>query len=395
MEWCYMNKKMNTINSVLSLVISDIHKGKEKIFNIAESLKEQYEKDKTELEYIVEKIDSLSQELKGLERADLNMRKKLAEASMNFQEDEEIVKKIYDDALNVRVEYLTKQKEEKRLLYKKETLEKSLSSNASNIDEADTVIEQVSVVINYLQGDISSNIEMVEENNKIAYAIRFVEAQEKERNRIAREIHDGPAQYLASSLMRIDFCKMLLNNNLQEGLSELEDLKGNLKKTLKEVRNIIFDLKPPFLNGVTLVTALEDLKEAFQEECRTNIKMRIRDNNVILDYIVEVAVYRIVQEILTNVKKHAEAESVDVKIEFTEQNVHINIKDNGKGFDINTLMKNLRKSNKSYGLTGIYDRVEEMGGTIKVNTNINCGTEFRIKLPAFRGKDESGKISNN
>ena len=390
-----MNKKMNTINSVLSLVISDIHKGKEKIFNIAESLKEQYEKDKTELEYIVEKIDSLSQELKGLERADLNMRKKLAEASMNFQEDEEIVKKIYDDALNVRVEYLTKQKEEKRLLYKKETLEKSLSSNASNIDEADTVIEQVSVVINYLQGDISSNIEMVEENNKIAYAIRFVEAQEKERNRIAREIHDGPAQYLASSLMRIDFCKMLLNNNLQEGLSELEDLKGNLKKTLKEVRNIIFDLKPPFLNGVTLVTALEDLKEAFQEECRTNIKMRIRDNNVILDYIVEVAVYRIVQEILTNVKKHAEAESVDVKIEFTEQNVHINIKDNGKGFDINTLMKNLRKSNKSYGLTGIYDRVEEMGGTIKVNTNINCGTEFRIKLPAFRGKDESGKISNN
>lgn len=395
MEWCYMNKKMNTINSVLSLVISDIHKGKEKIFNIAESLKEQYEKDKTELEYIVEKIDSLSEELKGLERADLNMRKKLAEASMNFQEDEEIVKKIYDDALNVRVEYLTKQKEEKRLLYKKETLEKSLASNASNIDEADTVIEQVSVVINYLQGDISSNIEMVEENNKIAYAIRFVEAQEKERNRIAREIHDGPAQYLASSLMRIDFCKMLLNNNLQEGLSELEDLKGNLKKTLKEVRNIIFDLKPPFLNGVTLVTALEDLKEAFQEECRTNIKMRIRDNNVILDYIVEVAVYRIVQEILTNVKKHAEAESVDVKIEFTEQNVHINIKDNGKGFDINTLMKNLRKSNKSYGLTGIYDRVEEMGGTIKVNTNINCGTEFRIKLPAFRGKDESGKISNN
>ena len=90
------------------------------------------------------------------------MRKKLAEASMNFQEDEEVVKKIYDDALDVRVDYLTKQKEEKRLLNKKEALEKNLESNATNIDEADSALEQVSVVINYLQDDISNNIEMVE-----------------------------------------------------------------------------------------------------------------------------------------------------------------------------------------------------------------------------------------
>ena len=341
------------------------------------------------------KIDELISEIKKLEYADKNMRKKLAEASMNFQEDEEVVKKIYDDALDVRVDYLTKQKEEKRLLNKKEALEKNLESNATNIDEADSALEQVSVVINYLQGDISNNIEMVEENNKIAYAIRFVEAQEKEKNRISREIHDGPAQYLASSLMRIDFCKMLLTKNLDEGLVELEDLKTNLKKTLKEVRNIIFDLKPPFLNGVTLVAALEDLMEAFQEECNTEIKMRIRDNDIILDYIVEVAVYRIIQEILSNVKKHAEAEKVDVKLELTKENVHINIKDNGKGFDINALFKNLRNSSKSYGITGIYDRVEELGGTIKVNTEINKGTEYKIKLPVFRGKDEIDKTSNN
>lgn len=390
-----MNEEMNNINDVLSLVIQDIHKGKERIFNIAENLREQYSKDSNELEYITNKIDELISEIKKLEYADKNMRKKLAEASMNFQEDEEVVKKIYDDALDVRVDYLTKQKEEKRLLNKKEALEKNLESNATNIDEADSALEQVSVVINYLQGDISNNIEMVEENNKIAYAIRFVEAQEKEKNRISREIHDGPAQYLASSLMRIDFCKMLLTKNLDEGLVELEDLKTNLKKTLKEVRNIIFDLKPPFLNGVTLVAALEDLMEAFQEECNTEIKMRIRDNDIILDYIVEVAVYRIIQEILSNVKKHAEAEKVDVKLELTKENVHINIKDNGKGFDINALFKNLRNSSKSYGITGIYDRVEELGGTIKVNTEINKGTEYKIKLPVFRGKDEIDKTSNN
>ena len=390
-----MNEEMNSINHVLSVVIQDIRKGKERLFNIAESLKNQYEKDCNELEYIKKEIENLVSEIKNLEYADKSMREKLAEASMNFQEDEEVVKKVYDDALNVRVEFLTKQKEEKRLKVKKEVLEKNLENNASNIDAADSVLEQVSVAINYLQGDVSNNIEMAEENSKITYAIRFVEAQEKERNRIAREIHDGPAQYLASSLMRIDFCKMLLNKNLSDGLIELEDLKGNLKKTLKEVRNIIFDLKPPFLNGVTLVAALEDLMEAFQEECATEIKMKIRDNGVILDYIVEVAAYRIIQEILSNVKKHAEAKNVDVRLELTKETVHINIRDNGKGFDIDTLIKNLRRNSKSYGITGIYNRVEELGGTIKVNTSINKGTEYKIKLPAFRGKDESDKTSNN
>lgn len=390
-----MNDEMNSINNVLSLVIQDIRKGKERIFNIAESLREQYEKDSKELEFINKEISVLIKEVDALENCDKKMREELAKVSMNFQEDEEEVKSIYEKALNVRVEFLTKQKEEKRLRSKREALQRNLKNNSQNIQEADSVIEQVSVAINYLQGDISNNIEMVEESSKIAYSIRFVEAQEKERNRLARDIHDGPAQYLASSLMRIDFCKMLLNKDLNEGLAELEDLKGNLQKTLKEVRNIIFDLKPPFLNGVTLEAALEDLKEAFQEECNTKISIKARGKDVILDYIIEVAVYRIVQEILTNVKKHAEADNAVVRLEFTEHFVYINIKDDGKGFDIDTLMKNMRKSNRRYGITGIYDRVEELGGTIKINTNVNCGTEYKIKLPAIRGKDESDKISDN
>lgn len=390
-----MSNEINNINNILSLVIQDIHRGKDKILNIAESLKEQYAKDVKELESINIEIDKLIDEVDELERYDKKMREELARSSMNFQQDEEVVKNIYEEALNVRVEFLTKQKEEKRLQNKREALQRSIKNNSANIDEADSVIEQVSVAINYLKGDVYNNIEMAEENSKIAYCIKFVEEQEKERNRISREIHDGPAQYLASSLMRIDFCKMLLNKNLDEGLAELEDLKANLQKTLKEVRGIIFDLKPPFLNGVTLKAALEDLKEAFQEECSADISVKIRDNDVILDYVVEVAVYRIVQEILTNIKKHAEAYNVLVRLEFTESNVYIKVKDDGKGFDIDSLMKKLRKSNRKYGITGIYDRVEELGGTITVNTKINCGTEYKIKLPTIRGKDESDKISYN
>lgn len=381
-----MDKKIgniNDINDILSLVIDDIGRGKEKILNITENLKEQFDKDSKELEIINKDIEALIKEVNALEVVDKKMREDLARASMKFQEDETEVKEIYEKALNIRVKYLTKQDEKKRLQAKREALEKAIAKNYQNINEADSVVEQVSVVLNYLEGDVSDKFEMVEENSKMAYSIRFVQAQEKERNRISRDIHDGPAQYLASSLMRIDFCKMLLNKDLKKGLEELEDLKINLKKTLKEVRGIIFDLKPPFLNGVTLVDALEDLVEVFQEECSAEVKVHIRDNGCILDYVIEVAVYRIVQEILNNVKKHAEASNVSLKIEITESFVYINIKDDGKGFDIDTLMKRLRNSKSNYGIVGIYDRVEEFGGTIKVDSKINCGTGYKIKLPAI------------
>ena len=383
-----MSKEINNINNILDLVIDDIHRGKEKILNITESLKDQYDKDSKELEIISRDIEVLKEEVNILEVSDKQMREELARASMNFQKDETEVKEIYEKALNVRVEFLTKQKEEKRLQSKREALQKSLGQNHENISEADSVVEHISVVLNYLKGDVFNKFEMAEENSKMAYSIRFVEAQENEKNRIARDIHDGPAQYLASSLMRIDFCKMLLTKNLNDGINELEDLKLNLKKTLKEVRGIIFDLKPPCLNGVTLANALEDLVEVFQEECSADIKIHIRDNDCILDYVIEVAVYRIIQEILTNVKKHAEAFNVSLKIEITEMCVYINIKDDGKGFDIDTLMKRIKDSKGKYGILGIYDRVDEFGGTIQINSKINCGTEYKIKLPAIRGRDE-------
>ncbi len=390
-----MSEEINSINNILSVVIDDIHNGKEKIFNIAESLKSEYEKQIIELGDVEDQISILIKEVDRLEKIDKSMREKLAKASMNFQIKEDDVRIIYEEALNIRVEYITMQKEEKRLQGRRESLQRSIKNHFNNIKEADSVIEQVNVALSYLKGDVYKNIESVEENSKIAYAIRFVEAQEKERNRIARDIHDGPAQYLASTMMRIDFCKMLLNKNLEEGLNELEDLKSNVRKTLKEVRGIIFDLKPPFLNGITLEAAIEDLKEAFLEEASTNLAVEIRSNGHPVDYVVEVAVYRIIQEILNNIKKHSKAENSEVRLEVGQENIYLNIKDNGRGFDVDEYLKSARKNTKNYGITGIYDRVDELGGTIEIKSLLDKGTEYKIKLPTIRGKENSDKISYN
>lgn len=381
-----MSKEINNINEVLSLVINDIHKGQEKILNIAESLKGQYKKDEEELKQINKEIEKLIDEVNALEKEDKKMRRRLAEVSANFQEDDSEMKTVYEEALNVRVEYVTKQKEENRLQNKRAALQKSIKDNKSNIQEADSVIEQVSVALNYLKGDVFNNIDEVDVKNKMAYSIRFTKAQEKERNRIAREIHDGPAQYLASTIMRLDFCKMLLNRDLEKGILELEDVKGNVKKTLKEVRGIIFDLKPPFLNGITLENAIYDLKEAFQEDSNINLTIKMKDSNKVIDYVLEVAVYRVIQEILHNIKRHSEAKNASLKLEIGCDNIYIDIKDDGKGFDLEEVINDVRINNKHYGILGIYDRVYELNGDINIESNKSEGTKFKIKLPINRGQ---------
>lgn len=390
-----MSEEKSNVNSILSVVIEDIHNGKDKIFNIAESLKSEYDTQVMELNIVEDQIKKLIKEVDRLEKVDKLMRENLAKASANFEVKEEEVRLIYEEALNIRVEYITMQKEEKRLQTRRESLQRSIKNNFHNIKDADNVIEQVNVALSYLKGDVYKNIESAEESSKIAYAIRFVEAQEKERNRIAREIHDGPAQYLASTLMRIDFCKMLLNKDLEEGLVELEDLKSNVRKTLKEVRGIIFDLKPPFLNGITLEAAIEDLKEAFMEETSTNLTIDIENSDYEVDYVIEVAVYRIIQEILNNIKKHAEAKNSEVQLEIGEEYIYLSIKDDGKGFDVTEFFKNARKNTKNYGLKGIYDRIDELGGSMQIKSLVGEGTQYRIKLPTIRGNENSDKVSYN
>ena len=243
-------KGIKDINNILSIVIEDLDKGKDKISNIADSLRLEFEKKKNELLNVENKIIFVIEEVNRLEKLDKNMRKMLANSSMNFQSEEKNMENIYERALNVRVEYITMQQEEKRLQNQREILQRSIKKYLENIEQADSVVGQVSVAMKYLTGEVYDNLENLEGNNKFSLGIKIVEAQEKERNKIAREIHDGPAQYLASTLMRIDFCKARLKDNLQKGLVELDDVKGNVSKTLKEVRGIICNLRPPFLDGI-------------------------------------------------------------------------------------------------------------------------------------------------
>jgi len=388
-------KGIKDINNILSIVIEDLNKGKDKISNIADSLRQEFEKEKNELLNVENNIIFIIDEVNRLEKLDKDMRRKLAKSSSDFYIEEKNMESIYEIALNIRVEYITMQNEEKRMQNRREILQRALKKYLDNIEQADSVVGQVSVAMKYLTGEVYDNLENLEGNNKFSLGIKIVEAQEKERNKLAREIHDGPAQYLASTLMRIDFCKTRLKDNLQEGLVELDDVQGNVSKTLKEVRGIISNLRPPFLDGITLKEAIDDLRDDFLEECDVKLKVKFENESYLIDKTIETAIYRIIQELLSNIKKHSKAINSMLQVNLGMDYIFIKIKDDGRGFNTEEVMNNSRCYNKKYGILGIYERLDELGGTITVESVIDNGTEYNIKLPRIRRGGSFDKISNS
>ena len=173
------------------------------------------------------------------------MRIKLVEESKNtLISNQEPIKIIYEEALDIRVKYITRQTEEKELILRRDVLERSLKGYNSSIEEAEGAVNQINIALGYLEGNVLEGLKEDDKNSRMINEIKILEKQEIERRRIAREIHDGPAQYIANAMMRIDFCKLVMKKDLEKGLKELDDVKGNVKMALKEVRGIIYDLRP-------------------------------------------------------------------------------------------------------------------------------------------------------
>lgn len=369
------------VNEIISKVVSEIDIGKDKILKISDALRSQYIKEKLELEKVNEEIEKIIEKVDYLENYDKIMRNKLANSFRIFDGDETRMEQVYQEAFEVRIEYVSAQKEEQKLQAKRENLQRSIKEYENNIQEVDTVAEQVNVVLKYFNGDLFKRFENLKDENKVAISMKIVESEEKVRNKIAREIHDGPAQYLANLIMMIDFCKNIIRKDVDRGINELTSIQDNIKKTLKEVRCIIFDLRPPFMEGITLKESFEDLEESFRDGCNIKLISEYKNLNKDLNDGIKTTLYRIVQEILTNIRKHSHATEAYLRVEIGYKKIYIVAKDNGIGFNFN---EEMAKCKKKYGLQGIFNRIEEINGKIKLDSAIDYGTEYKIILPKSR-----------
>ena len=376
---------IGNINCIIKKIIEQISNSREQILEIVDNIRIEYENLKDELEVIKGSIDKVINEVDAIEVQDKVMRKKLVEVSKKFNSyNEDEIKSVYENASNIRVKFIMKQNEEKQLRDRRHALEILLRKSIKNIDNSEKIINQISIAMSYLEGDILSVLEGADKSSDMFIGIKILEAQENERKRISRDIHDGPAQHIANIIMKADICKKIIQKDINEGLKELVDLKESVKVALKEVRSIIFDLRPMSLDDLGLNKTIEQAVNSISEDFNIDVILKLKPMDTEVESIIQVAIFRIIQEIFNNIKKHSKAKYVEVKLDFGTKYLRLIISDDGIGFDVEETLKRVKTKGTSYGLIGILDRVNQLQGKIHIESSNGKGSVYNVMLPVNR-----------
>lgn len=214
---------------------------------------------------------------------------------------------------------------------------------------------------------------------------QVVLAQEEERNRISIDLHDSVAQWLVGASYRLQTFDQLFSGD-EKARRELADMEHTVTKSLKELRRVVVGLRPPALDELGLSHALrqslEDLK-ADSLDC----KFSVVGTPFRLPSSMEIAVYRVVQETLSNVRKHAQASKVNLRLQFQEDRLLVEIHDNGKGFDLNQTLDSAIMVGHM-GLLGMKQRAEMLGGNVNIKTSDGAGTTIIFSIPVLPQREE-------
>jgi len=219
------------------------------------------------------------------------------------------------------------------------------------------------------------------QDNLRHYVQQITRIQEEERNRIARDLHDETAQALYALTRQLDNFIRSSPNLPAETSGFLKGLVEQTKTISQEVRRFSQDLRPPLLDDLGLLSTIRWLTADTEHRTHIEVKLNVLSTERRLAPHVELAIFRIIQEALRNVEKHASATQVDVSVEYTEGKIKISIADNGKGFKLAGDVGDLPRDGR-LGLMGMKERVNLLGGEITITSEANQGTRVLIELPA-------------
>ncbi|KAF1080919.1 MAG: Sensor protein DegS [Candidatus Rifleibacterium amylolyticum] len=217
--------------------------------------------------------------------------------------------------------------------------------------------------------------------NSPANANGIILAQEEERKRISREIHDGPAQTLASLTMRIDYC--LEQPGLPQPLvDELKELKESVIRSLKDIRRFIFDLRPMALDDLGLLPTLEQFIGGFKNRTGVPVYIDTDGERAFLGGDKELAVFRVIQEATNNALRHSNPNSVHIFLKFDahKQRLSVVIKDDGSGFDV-AETRRVYGNLKKLGLISMEERIRLSGGEFSIVSDSGSGTVVSFWVP--------------
>jgi two-component system, NarL family, sensor histidine kinase DegS len=274
---------------------------------------------------------------------------------------------------DIRMAYDAALDAQQRLFVMRGQIDK-LQSDHTHIEHYLSILERVNQALE--TGEVNVTGSKNDQTSLAKTVEMIIQAQEAERGRLAREMHDGPAQALSNFILQTEIAMRLFDIDQVKAKEELVGVKTTASSTFQKVRDFIFNLRPMMLDDLGLVPTLTRYVETFKEQVGIEVRLVSTGMEQRFESYLEVMVFRAIQELLSNIARHSQATQVSIQLDSSATGIRVSIEDNGKGFDVEKVTEK-----GGMGLKVIRDRVQMLGGTMEVHSTTGHGAHILFQIP--------------
>ena len=210
----------------------------------------------------------------------------------------------------------------------------------------------------------------------------LIQAQEAERQRLSRQMHDGPAQALSNFILQTEIAMRLFDMDKENAREEMANLKTTATSAFQKVRDFIFELRPMMLDDLGLIPTIKRYTTAIRDQSGMDITLVTSGTERRIESYLEVMIFRAVQGLLSDAANHGKATQVKIQVDVTDTNVRVAVEDNGRGYDPENL-----EEEGGLGLNLIKERVEMLGGYFEVDSVSGQGMRVYFQVPVATPAD--------
>jgi len=278
---------------------------------------------------------------------------------------------------DIRSAYTNAMDAQQRLLVMRGQIEK-MKSDQTHLQQLVTYLEKAQS----FTGEGRSQVKPSKNSSGSNILEMTISAQEAERQRLSRQMHDGPAQALSNFIVQTEIATRLFDMDPSKAKEELNNLKSAAMSTFQKVRTFIFELRPMMLDDLGLFPTLRRYVDSFKEQTGMDVHLAIKGKERRLEPFLEVMIFRATQELMGNAARHnsdsAAKVQINVQIGVEDNLVKVFVGDNGKGFDPEALAES-----GGLGLKIIRERVEMLGGYMEIDSAIGQGCKISFQVPCL------------
>jgi two-component system sensor histidine kinase DegS len=366
----YSNKKIIFVYSGIGVGMMNLPSKSQEYIDLIpeEKLKQELnlelEKAKKELNDIVTLIDQSQLEVSKSQQRNATISGHLQQIQAQAETVSKAeIRSAYDAALEAQ----------QRLFVMRGQIDK-LQSDRAHIEKFITLLEGVTKILE--SGGFDKKINSIDQTDVGKSIEMIIQAQEAERGRLARKMHDGPAQALSNFILQAEITSRLFDVDQAKAKEELAVVKTVAATTFQKVRDFIFDLRPMMLDDLGLLPTVTRYVDTFKEQSGIEVKFVSTGMEQRFESYVELMVFRAIQELLGNISMHSQATNVIIQMDTSPTGLRISIEDNGKGFDTEKIGEK-----SGMGLKVIRDRVQMLGGSMEVHSTIGQGSHILFQIP--------------